>query len=265
MKLSTSIWLLAMACFAIATASQSQAEIAGKTAEQVAKHVWDRADGDFVMRKLTMQLIDPNGKTMTREAEVLRGIWQGVKKTRIQFNAPRRVKNTAFLTHDYLAQDQSDEQWMYLPALRRERRIPASDRGDNFMGSEFSYEDIKSELKFPLQDYTFSLAGQSDGVYQLVGTPKTAELAQELGYGKFQAAIKGSSWLPTKIKFWDTQMRPLKQVNVLSEEQVDGFWLATDIEVVNQQTGHQSRFTYEQVEYKSSLEQSLFNVSAIRK
>ena len=235
------------------------------SAQQVAQHIWDRPDGDFVTRKLTMQLTDPNGKVKTREAEVMRGIWDGVKKTRIQFVAPRRVKNTAFLTYDYLDSADTDEQWMYLPALRRERRIPASDRGDNFMGSEFTYEDIKSELKFPLQDYDFELLSAEGNEFKIQGTPKTPALAKELGYGQFQATINKETWLPASMAFWDPKMQPLKQITVLEVVTVDGFHIASDVQVENQQTGHISRFTYQDITYQNSLKAGLFNVSAIRR
>jgi len=238
---------------------------ASTDAQQIAQKIWDRADGDFVSRQLTMELIDPNGKVMTRKAEVLRGIWQGIKKTRIQFLAPRRVKNTGFLTYDYLDASQTDEQWMYLPALRRERRIPASDRGDNFMGSEFSYEDIKSELKFPLQDYHFELISGNALEYRLSGTPKTPELAEELGYGKFEVSVDNQTWLPKVIDFWDLQMRPLKQIKVMETDTVAGFHVATDILVENIQTGHQSLFTYTDIQYQDKLDKALFTVGAIRK
>lgn len=238
---------------------------ASSDAQELAKQIWERPDGDFVTRQLELQLIDTNGKVRSREATVHRGLWEGVKKTRIQFTAPRRVNNTGFLTYDYHDADQTDEQWMYLPALRRERRIPASDRGDNFMGSEFSYEDIKSELKFPLQDYDFKLSEAKGSNPTLRGTPKTQTLSDELGYGKFEALIDLETLLPLSITFWDTQMRPLKTVRVLASEQVNGFWQATDIKVENTQSGHASRFIYSDIQYKESMNNSEFVVSAIRK
>lgn len=246
----------------IATATSASEPL---TAQQVARYIWERPDGNFVTRQLTMQLTDPNGNIKTRQAEVMRGIWNGVKKTRIQFLAPRRVKHTAFLTYDYEDAATTDEQWMYLPALRRERRIPASDRGDNFMGSEFTYEDIKSELKFPLQDYDFELLAITKTIVQIKGTPKTQALSQELGYGAFQADIDKNTWLPRSLTFWDPNMQQLKQITVLAVMLIDSFQVASDIQVENLQTGHVSRFTYSDVAYHEQLQETLFNVSAIRK
>jgi hypothetical protein len=77
--------------------------------------------------------------------------------TRFTYLAPKSVKEVTFLSHDRLDPTQSDDRWLFLPATRKVRRIPASDRGDYFLGTDFTYEDIQSEFKLSLSDYNFVL------------------------------------------------------------------------------------------------------------
>ena len=125
------------------------------------------------------------------------------------------------------------------PATRKVRRIPASDRGDYFLGTDFTYEDIQSEFKLGLDDYDFSTDGTEmvDGVphYRLSGKVKSETIGDELGYGGFRAIVDGSNWLFDEIVFLDPDLEPLKTVTIHAADQFDGVWCATDIQVVNHQ------------------------------
>ena len=231
----------------------------------VAEKVWQRADGDFVEKKLVMKMTNHQGKTRTRHAEVTRWKNHKVKKSKILFTKPRRVKRTAFLTYDYQDENVADEQWLYLPALKKQRRIPTADRGDGFMGTDFSYEDIKSELKFPLADYQFHLLQESDSHYLIRGVPVSDVIAESLGYGKFEALINKDSLLPESIRFWDTKMHLLKTMKLLKSELVDGFWNPLEIEVKNLQSGHSTHFEYQKISYLDQLNELRLSVKAIGK
>jgi hypothetical protein len=177
----------------------------------------------------------------------------------------------SFLSRDYHSNEHSDEQsddrWLYLPATRKVRRIPASDRGDYFLGTDFTYEDIQSELKLPLADYVFSFDGPvtQDGqeLLSLSGKTRTADIAKELGYGGFRALVDEQSWLFREIRFMDIDGEPLKTVTVHSMQEHDGIWTATDIEVANHQSGHGTRFHYREVAYPENLPETAFEPAAL--
>jgi uncharacterized protein len=229
----------------------------------LAQQIWQRKDGQFVRRQLLMEMTDNNNKTIQRQAELLRWKSTEMKKVLVRFTQPKRVFGTVFLTYDYLDPAQNDEQWMYLPALKKQRRIPASKRGDSFMASDFSYEDIKSELKFPLNDYEFKLLNDQGNDYLLEGIPKTSEIAKQIGYGKFVAAINKNTWLPQHIEFWDTNMQALKKVDILNSANIQGIWTATEIEVTHYQNKHSTKFTYTEVDYPQELDETLFSVAQL--
>lgn len=243
--------------------------------ESIARQIINRPEGNATRRVIDITLTDRRGKTRERSALVLKQNDAEARTTRFTYLAPKSVYEVSFLSRDYHhdnhhgnhSDEQSDDRWLYLPATRKVRRIPASDRGDYFLGTDFTYEDIQSELKLPLADYVFSFDGPvtRDGqeLLSLSGKTRTADIAKELGYGGFLALVDAQSWLFREIRFMDINGEPLKTVTVHAIEEHDGIWTATDIEVANQQSGHGTRFRYREVAYPESLPETAFEPAAL--
>lgn len=239
------------------------------TGAYIAEQMYRRQDGDAVSRKLSMELVDQRGKRRKRTASVFRRTLKGKKETRISFNKPRSVKGMSFLTHDYQAADQDDEQWLYLPAMKKVRRIPSSDRGDYFLGTDFTYNDVKDELKFEPTDYEFeyltSVEENGKTLHKISGQPVSEEIAKELGYGGVVALVSAESWMPIDIVFSDLSGAPLKHVEVSQVERLDGIWTARQLVAKNLQSGHQTIFTYSDISYSEQLENKLFTLRSLKK
>lgn len=231
----------------------------------VAQQVWQRQDGEQVKRQLIMQLTDHNGNSRERRAQVLRLTENGIKKTRIHFEAPRRVKHTGFLTFDYLNAEQQDEQWMYLPAIKKTRRIPVSGRGESFMGSDFSYEEIKSDFKFALHDYHFTLLDDQPNYYVLQAEPQTPQIAKDLGIGKLVAQVSKQHWLPMQVNFWDTRLQPLKHMQIDQVQIIEGYPVVMQVTMQHQQQSHRSVFRYTDVQFLTQLSSNEFSVNQLAK
>ncbi|MEE4278289.1 MAG: outer membrane lipoprotein-sorting protein [Halieaceae bacterium] len=233
----------------------------------VARRIAARDEGAASRRILDIVLTDRRGKTRERSALVLKMNDGAERATRFTYLEPKSVREVTFLSHDALDAAASDERWLYLPATRRVRRIPASDRGDYFLGTDFTYEDIQSEFKLSLDDYDFVLdetLKTAGGMrYRISGAPKTPAIGAELGYGGFRAVVNGESWLFNEVEFLDLDGELLKTVTINSAEAFDGIWCATDIEVVNHQTEHQTRFLYERVEFPATLPREAFEANAL--
>lgn len=270
-KSAVSALLLAAtaALVALPAAPAQAAATAGATGngDELAAMVAARVDGDFALREVEMTMTNRRGKSRTRQAMILRASGADARRTLIMYRGPKAVRETAFLGYDYHAADQASDQWLYLPAMRKTRRIPASDRGDYFLGTDFTYEDMQAELKFDPQDYRFEeLAGPADAQRRtLLGIPHTAELARELGYGSFRAEIDMQSLLPRRIEFSDPKGQPLKIIEVTEVEQVDNIWTATEIVASNSQTGHVTRFSYHEVRFPQQLPDQLFTAANLRR
>ena len=156
--------------------------------DEIARRINARDEGLVVSRTLVMELTDKRGKTQVRKTRGFRKYFADGKRTVIFYLSPKNVKDTAFLTFDYPEANRDDDQWLYLPAMRKVRRISAADRGDYFLGTDFTYKDIKKEGKVSLEDYTRRTVGEEliDGhrCYIVESIPVDMDTAPELGYGK---------------------------------------------------------------------------------
>jgi hypothetical protein len=172
-----------------------------------------------------------------------------------------------FLSHDNKGAGAQNLRWMYLPAAKRVRSIPATRRGDAFFGTDFSYEDVQSELKFKLDDWQFDYGGRTvdgDGVrHTLSGVPKSDRVARELGYGAFVAVIDEETWMPVEIEFADRGQRPLKSIEVSSIQKIDGIWTPGRITAKNHQTQHTTVFEFRGTEYREQLDEQLFDPTTL--
>ena len=144
------------------------------TGQEIAQKVHDRDEGDNSTSKMTMILIDKNGKkricnlkTHVKE--------KGEDKLKLMFFlTPADVKNTAFLTYDFEDSSKDDDQWLYLPAPKRIKRIASRNKSGSFMGSEFSYEDIGNQnyQKFIFSDEAKEVILDGQECYESTRIPK---------------------------------------------------------------------------------------------
>jgi hypothetical protein len=212
---------------------------------------------------MRLELTDRRGQTRAQEIRSFRRYFADEKRTILFYTAPANVRGTGFLTYDYADGAAEDDQWLYLPALRKVRRIPASSRGDYFLGTDFSYEEIKSENKVGLQDYRFRTTGQEevDGIlcYVVEGTAVSTEIAKELGYSKAVWRIDPAIWISRKSDYWDVNGNHLKTIENLKIEQVDEIWTVLQVRAKNHKSGHSTLLTSTNVDYRSAVPERTFD------
>ena len=239
-----------------------RAEAEKLSGDEVSALVAARPEGKATSRSIDIVLTNRKGRTKTRRAVVLKENRATARYTRITYTEPKTIRNTSFLSHDFYNAADDDNRWFYLPAARKVRRVPASDRGDYFLGTDFTYEDIQSELKFNLDDYLFRYEGETEQngtlLHHVSGEPISGKTAKELGYGAFKATIDASNWMPTEVVFLDLSKEPLKTIHVDAIEQIDGIWTATRIRAINHKTGHQTEFKFRNVMYPDDLADEYF-------
>ncbi len=264
---TTAILFIAVAIGLATTSLNLQAaELSGR---QVMENVVARDDGEYVTRTLTMELTDRRGRTRVRETLGYRKYFGEEKRTVTFYLSPANVKDTGFLTWDYADEDVDDDQWLYLPAARKIRRISAADRGDYFLGTDFTYEDLKNEAKPNLADYAHQRLGVAmvDGVECIIveGIPVSEEIARELGYGRVVSYVDPNIWMSRKTDFWDIKGNPLKVVEVKAIRLVDGIWTSHEISAKNHKTGHQTRFIFSNIDYQTPIDDDWFETRRLRR
>ncbi|GAA6135846.1 outer membrane lipoprotein-sorting protein [Oceaniserpentilla sp. 4NH20-0058] len=238
---------------------------------EVVNHINSVDDGLQVTSNLSMLLVDKRGKERNRETISYRKYFGDEKKTVFFYTLPANLKGTGFLTFDYPDPKVDDDQWLYLPALRKVRRISSSDRGDYFMGTDLTYEDIKQSDRLEIQDYDFELKGKEPvevdnqiiQTHVLQATPKNKDIAKELGYGKLLIRVNPENWVVVKTDYWNPKGKHLKTAITSDIRKIDGIWTRHIRQVKNHLTGHQSTFVFSNVDYKKTIPDRLFSKRAL--
>jgi Outer membrane lipoprotein-sorting protein len=182
----------------------------------------------------------------------------GLTKTLLRFLAPRDVENTALLTWEGKAGH--DDQWLYLPATRRVKRIAASGKKNRFMGTDFSYEDLRPEN---LALHTYALLG-SEGVdgndcYVIEAKPANERQAADSGYSRRTLWIRKDNYATVKQEFYERNGR-LEKVGVSRGlANVKGtLWRAREVEMRDVQTGTRTVMVVENRSLDTGLTDGFF-------
>jgi hypothetical protein len=231
-----------------------------------------RDDGDNETADVKMILIDK--KDQERMRKIARfAKYKGEDKYRLMFFLhPADVKDTAFLTYDYDASDKDDDQWLYLPALRKSKRIATVDKSGSFMGSDLNYSDMTS---MDLEDYDFSFYEKGkEGevrdkkVWVIWSVPRSKDVIHETGYEKSLLFVQQDIDMVVRAIRWDKDGGHLKYVDLRKIEKIDGIWVATDTLVTKKQgktTVHSTILTLENVKYNQDLDYDIFTIRRMEK
>jgi hypothetical protein len=261
--------IAAIAAIAIPSVPAARAQDSLPPGDEVARRINARDAGAVATRKLIMEIIEKDGTTRTRSTRAYRRRFDEDERSILFFDAPANVQGTSLLTWNYHDAAREDAQWLYLPALRKSRRIALSDRGRAFLGTDLSFEDMKNETHVSLSDYRFESVGEEtvDGHACVVveATPVDDETARALGYGRLRLRVDSGIWMPRLIEYWDPAGAPLKTVRLRDVEQVDGIWSPGRIEAENLQTGHRTVLGFEEVDHRSEVPEELFSEAAMRR
>lgn len=196
-------------------------------ARLIAATAEDQDRGDRATATITLTLADPNGHERVRRLRQMATKFEGGRKTLMFFESPADVRNTGFLSVDYDAGDHDDDQWLFLPSLRKATRIANVDRSRSFMGTDITYADMtKKDAK--LYDYRLvEASAMVDGeeCWVIEARPRTEDEMKETGYVKTQAWISKQKLSPLQAKMWVNEGKKLKYVKMTDWKQIDGLWV----------------------------------------
>lgn len=237
------------------------------TGLEIMQQVDARDDGDDLIQHMKQRLIDRRGNVREREMVSFRKDYGRDSKSITYFLAPSNVRDTALLTWDYDGIAKDDDQWLYLPALKKVRRISSSDRGDYFMGTDFTFEDIKQTPE--LEDYNWKLIGseslQAQEVWVVEGEPKTDDLKKNLGYSNTRYYIRKDILLNSRVDYWDRKGKELKHLVSEEIEQIDGVWTATRATMTNVQSNHRTEISFSEHQYNTGLSDRTFSERMLKR
>lgn len=243
------------------------------TAQEIMAMVDNRDDGDRSISDMKMLLIDRNGKQRSRSLRSF-GIDQEEDRYSLMFFlAPGDVKGTGFLSYDYDKEGKDDDQWLYLPALKKVKRIASNDKSGSFMGSDFSYADL---TKRRLRDYTYTFYKKQPEVvvydkkcWVIESVPKNKKVIDETGYIKSIIFVRQDINVVVRALNYLKNSKDIKYFDVKKMKQIDGIWTALEIHMTRKKgkkTVHRTILTQENVQYnKESVNESLFTTRHLEK
>jgi outer membrane lipoprotein-sorting protein len=228
------------------------------TGREVAENMQNRETGDTTHALVNMRLVDSSGQTSNRVIEQYgRDDSQGLTQNIIIFHEPASVADTRFLTLENANRD--DDQWIYLPALQRVRRIAGSEGDSSFMGTDFTYDDLQTRN---IDEYRYELLREDEfqgrPVYVVETTPNDPDDSQ---YARLVQWVDQERWLPLQIEFYDTDNELLKVNSVSRVERVQGYWTIINNTMENVQTGHRTELAIQRFQYNEDLPDSLFTTN----
>jgi len=231
--------------------------------KEIMQKVKDRPDGDNRKSTMQMELINKRGKKRNRSVVSYSMDIGKDKKSIMFFLSPADVKGTGFLTWEYDNPDKDDDRWLYLPAMKKTRRISGtSAKKDYFMGTDFTYDDMGGR-NVDEDSHKLLKTEKTDGYDCWVIESKPRDPKDM--YSKKVSWIRKDCLFAHQVEFYDKMGSLLKTLTISNIEKIDGFWTAQKMHIINHQTSHQTILLMSETKYNIKIDENLFTVSNLER
>ena len=224
------------------------------TGRDIAQMVHDRETGSDSYAKVKMLLVDKSDNKKFRSLETATKEYGGEIKSYIRFTSPADIAGTAFLTWEN--ENREDDQFLYLPSLKRVRRIVASQKKNRFVNTDYTYEDMQT--RGIDEDRHLLLKEETINRYDcwvLESEPMRPDGSQ---YGKRISWIAKEALMPVKMEYFDKRGRMVKRYRAAMLKKIDGVWTATEYEMHDLERKHRTLMKVTDIQYNVGLEDRLF-------
>jgi len=248
------VFLMFLSTFpALFSPSFSLALTADEIIEKVDENMRSGKDNVGVSK---MTLVEKDGTKREREVKMyFRNNPEADDYTLTRFLSPADVKGVSFLS---LSEDQM---YLYMPAFRKIRRIASHVKHENFMGTDFSYDDMgNTEYK---EDYDAKLLEETQTEYVLEATPKPEA---DVGYSKVKVWVNKENFIPNKIEFYHQKKGTLLKILTNSQiEEIQGHWTPRKMVMENVEDKHQTIIDVTEIKYDVGLADDIFTQRNLKK
>ncbi|WP_461637130.1 outer membrane lipoprotein-sorting protein [Labilibaculum euxinus] len=217
----------------------------------------------------TLIIISKKGQERVRKMSMVTKLYDNgeTEKKLAKFTEPADVNGTGFLSFDYNAKP--DDKWIYMPALRKTRRIISSENAKSFMGSEFSYADMSQPT---VEDYNYKLLTDEtvsgEACYTIEIIPKDDDIANENGFSKKVSYISKKDFVLRKAFYYNLSGEKEKELTVKSIIEVDKAnhkYKMKEMKMVNLLNGRQSISKIDQIQYSPNVSDEYFTTRFLEK
>jgi len=184
----------------------------------------------------------------------------GASKAVIRFTAPAEVKGVALLVINH--PDRSSDQWMWTPAIARDRRIALQDRSTRFFGTDFSFEDLEER---DVEQYDYKLTGEESiggaACWRIEARPRQTKSSQ---YTLTRTWIRKDNYVPAQYENF-VKEQPVRRLEQKDIQQTQGIWTARTLEMTDLRRKSRTVLRLEKLEYNIPLKDDEFTVQALRR
>lgn len=252
MKLKNVIMLTLLTGVLLSLSIFGQEKLTGR---QIIENVYYRPTGDDATSDLTMTLINSRGDERVREIQQFSKDYGKEEKSIMFFLSPADVRNTSFMNWSYDEEGRDDDQWIYLPALKKVKRISSDSKSDYFMGSDFTYDDLGD--RHPSEDTHKLLREEKingEDCFVVESIPKE----EDYMYLKTVTWVSKDKWIGLKKEFYDEDGDHLKNLTVEKYDKIDGFWVILHSEMHNIQKDHKTIMKLKNVKLNTGIDDGMF-------
>ena len=244
----------------LALASLALNATAADNARQIVVEAQKRTDVKSQRYEGLLQVFDAKGKVSDKRWTMERLGAHGDSKAVLRFTVPAEVKGVALLVVNH--PDRASDQWMWTPAIERDRRIALQDRSTRFFGTDFSFEDLEER---DVNQYDYALAGDDtvDGApcWKITSTPRESKSSQ---YTRSIVWVRKDNYAIAGFENY-IKDQVVRRLNYSHIENIQGIWTAKQLEMTDVRRGSRTRLTLEKLEYNVPLKEEDFTLQAIRR
>jgi hypothetical protein len=219
-----------------------------------------RSEARFYRYDGLLQSFDAKGSVTDKRWTFDREGSSGRSKAVLRFTAPAEVKGVALLIYNH--PERASDQWMWTPALERDRRIALQDRSTRFFGTDFSFEDLEER---DVDQYDHSLVGsetiEGAACWKIQTTPKRGRSSQ---YTHSIAWIRKDNYVMARLDNF-VKDEVVKRLTCSAIEDIQGIWTARQLEMADLHRGTRTRLTLQQIKYNAAMKEGDFTLQAIRR
>ena len=246
--------------FVLFASSRESVVGAADSARQIVDEVQKRTDAKSQRYEGLLQVFDAKGKISDKRWSMARLGAHGNSKAVLRFTAPAEVKGVALLVVNHA--DRASDQWMWAPAIERDRRIALQDRSTRFFGTDFSFEDLEER---DVDQYDYTLAGDDtvDGAacWKIQSTPRESKSSQ---YTRSIVWVRKDNYAFARVENY-VKDQAVRRLNYADIRNVQGIWTARELEMTDLRRGSRTKLTLDKLEYNVPLKDEDFTLQAIRR
>lgn len=213
---------------------------------------------------ISLTIVEKGGSIRKRTISMISKSYpDGAEKRLIRFIEPADVRGTSMLVIDN--KNIADEMWVYLPALKKTRRIVSSEKGKSFMSSEFSNADMSSPTLADFNNKHLKNSGENN-TWIIESTPVSTDKADEYGYSKKISYLSSDNWQVKKIEYYNFDNQLFKTMEVKSIQSAEnGKYIIKDMIVNNIITGRSSEILFDKISTGSNIDDSEFSLQNLER